>query len=53
MHQLSIDVPYSPESNLPIGYVVTTPKEEPTQINLTILDTENQNLTGSQKLLLE
>ena len=49
----SIDVPYSLDSNLPVGYALTMPEESSTQVNITVLDEENQNLTASQKLLLE
>ena len=48
-HQPGIDIPYSSESNLTIGYAAVTADDELNQINLTILDKENQ----SQKLLLE
>ena len=48
-----ITVNYSVESNLPIGYVSTQPDSQDNQVNLTILDEENQNLTAGQKLLLE
>ena len=51
--QPGIDIPYSLESNLPIGYAAVAVEDESNQINLTILDKENQNLTGGQKLLLE
>ena len=51
--QQSIDIPYLSDSNLPIGCAMTSPSETSTQVNLTILDKENQNLKGSQKLLLE
>ena len=41
--QPSIDIPYSSESSIPIGYAITSPSETYTQVNLTILDKENQN----------
>ncbi len=47
----SIDIPYSPESNLPIGLAITSINDVSNQVNVTILDEANQNLTGSQKLL--
>ena len=51
--QPSLDIPYSPDINLPISYAITSPHEISQQVNLTILDKNDQNLTGSQKLLLE
>ena len=48
--QPSIDIPYPLESNLPIGYAMTSPNEMSKQVNLTILDKENQNISVSQKL---
>ena len=39
--QPGIDIPYSPERNLPIGYAAVTAEDESNQINLTILDKEN------------
>ena len=48
-----ISVQYSPDSNLPIIYAISTSEESPSQVNLTLVSEENQNLTGGQKLLLE
>ena len=50
-HQHSIDVPYSPESNLPIGYAVITLKEESTQINQhkSVLSVKWRNAIESQQ----
>ena len=48
-----ISVNYSPSSNLPVGYAMTTSPDQNTQVNLTLLNEENQNLTAGQKLLLE
>ena len=44
---------YSAENNLPIGYATTAPDMQQHQVNLSILDDQNQNLTAGQKLLLE
>ena len=49
----TISVDYSTTSNLPIGYAITTSPKTSPQVNLTLLDEENQNLTSGQKLLLE
>ena len=49
----SIDIPYSLDSNLPIGYALTSPESDTPQVNTMILDEDNQNLTAGQKLLLE
>jgi hypothetical protein len=47
-----ISVSYESRSALPIAEVLVGPEPEPT-VSLTILEPENQNLTGGQKLLLE
>jgi hypothetical protein len=47
-----IPVPYDNRSALPIAEVLVGPEPEPT-VNLTILEPENRNLTGGQKILLE
>ena len=49
----SISVEYSSNSNLPIGYALSTPTESNSQVNIALLDEVNQNLTAGQKLLLE
>ncbi len=49
----SIDVPYSLDSNLPFGYALTSPEDNIHQVNTTVLDDSNQNLTAGQKLILE
>ena len=41
--QPSIDIPYSLDSNLSIGYAITSPHEISQQVNLTILGKDNQN----------
>ena len=41
-----ISIDYSPSSNLPVGYALTTSSDPSTQVNLTLLDEENQNLTA-------
>jgi hypothetical protein len=46
-----IDIPYDIRSSLPIGYASTGPDLHP-QVN-TVLSIENQNMSDSQKLLLD
>ena len=48
-----LNIPYSLNSNLPVGYASTCMSNSVDQVNLTLLNTENQNLTSGQKLLLE
>ena len=48
-----ISVRYSTESNLPTGYAISTTDETSSQVNLSLVSKENQNLTAGQKLLLE
>jgi hypothetical protein len=47
-----LHVEYDPRSNLPIGYGCNAAENAP-QVNLCVTDDTNQNLTPSQKLLLQ
>lgn len=49
----TITIKYSPDSNLPIAYALPISSDQAQQVNLTLLDEANQNLTAGQKLLLE
>ena len=48
-----LTINYSAKNNLPIGYATTSHDMQQHQVNLSILDDQNQNLTAGQKLLLE
>ena len=48
-----ITIEYAPESNLPIAYAMKTPGQLNNQVDFSLLDEQNQNLTAGQKLLLE
>ena len=48
-----ITIKYSSDSNLPIAHATTVTHDHSNQVNLTLLDETNQNLTAGQKLLLE
>ena len=49
--QVSLTIEYDDRNSLPIGYATIGQSAEP-QLNLTLMNESNQNLTGGQKLLL-
>ena len=48
-----ITIKYPTESNLPIAPTLTVSTDQARQVNLTLLDEANQNLTAGPKVLLE